>query len=78
MQAGERRSTLQSEEEIRQVQSEVKIRSEAYFQLLASKRLDEAVQQVAMEGMGIDESKWKKDKLSFQAMAGEPLEIGLC
>ena len=76
-QAGERRPTLQNEEESRRVQNEVKLKSEAYFQLIASKRIEEAVTQVAIARMGVNEARWKSDKLSFQAMAGEPLEISI-
>ncbi|MBC7984313.1 MAG: hypothetical protein H7Y02_10720, partial [Candidatus Obscuribacterales bacterium] len=77
VQTGERRPTLQNEEESRRVQSEVKLKSEAYFQLIASKRVDEALTQVAVARMGVNEAKWKSDKLSFQTMAGEPLEISI-
>jgi hypothetical protein len=76
IQTGERRPTLQNEEESRRVQNEVKLKSETYFQLIASKRIDEALTQVAVEGMG-GETRWKKDKLSFQAIAGEPVQISI-
>jgi hypothetical protein len=76
VQTGERRPTLQNEEESRRVQNEVKLKSEAYFQLIASKRIDEAFAQVAAR-MGVNEARWKSDKLSFQAMAGEPLAISI-
>lgn len=77
VQTGERRPTLQNEEDSRRVQNEVKLKSEAYFQLIASKRIDEAFAQVAVARMDLNEAKWKSDKLSFQAIAGEPLEISL-
>lgn len=74
---GERRPVLQHEEEARRVQTEVKLKSEAYFQLIASKRVDEALTHVSIARMGLDKAKWKNDKLSFQEMAGEPLEISI-
>jgi hypothetical protein len=77
MATGERRPTLQNEEESRQVQNEVKLKSEAYFQLIASKRIDEALTQIDVARMGVNEARWKTDKLSFQVMAGEPLEISI-
>lgn len=76
-QTGERRPTLQNEEESRRVQNEVRLKSVAYFQHIAAKRLDEALAQVAVTRMGVNEAKWKSDKLSFQAKAGEPLEISI-
>jgi len=77
MQAGERGPTLQNEAESRRVQEEVKLKSEAYFQLIASKRSDEALTQVAVAGMGVSAARWRSDKRSFQTMAGEPLEISI-
>ena len=77
VQSGVRRPTLQNEEESRRIQNEVKLKSEAYFRLIASKQIDEALTQVAIARMGVDEARWKSDKLSFQAMAGEPLEISI-
>ena len=77
VQTGERRPTLQNEEESRRVQNEVKLKSEAYFRLIASKRIDEALTKVAIARMGVNEAKWKSDKLSFLAMAGEPLEFSI-
>ena len=76
-QTGERRPTLANEAESRRVQNEVKFKSAAYFQLLASRRIDEAFAQLAATRMGVNEARWKSDKLSFQAMAGELLEISI-
>lgn len=77
MQTGERRPTLQNGEESHRIENEVRLKSEVYFQLIASKRIDEELTQVAAAQMGLNESKWKNDKLSFQAMAGELLEISI-
>lgn len=77
VQTGKRRPTLQNEEESRRAQNEVKLKSEAYFQFIASKRIDEAFAHIAAARMGVNEARWKSDKLSFQAMAGEPLEISI-
>jgi hypothetical protein len=77
MQFGERRPTLKNTEEFRQVENEVQLKSIAYFRLVASKQVDEAVKQVATAGMGVGEEEWKNKKLSFQAMAGVPLAISI-
>lgn len=76
-QTGERLPTLKNEEEYRRVQHEVKLKSEKYFKLIASKQTDEAVRQVAMDRMGVSEAGWKDDKESFQAMAGELIEVSI-
>lgn len=76
-QTGERRPTLLNEGESRRVQNDVKLKSEAYFRLIASKQVDQAVKQVAVAGMGMNEASWKSAKLSFQTMVGEPLEISI-
>ena len=77
VQTGEHRPTLLNEEESRRVQNDVKLKSEAYFQFIASKRVDQALTQVAVARMGVNEVSWKNEKMSFQAMAGEPLEISI-
>lgn len=77
VQTSERRPILQNDEESRKVQNEVKIMSEAYFQFIASKQIDKALTQVAIARMGVNEARWKRDKLSFRAMTGEPLEISI-
>jgi hypothetical protein len=67
--------TLRNKEEARQAKEEVRLKSEAYFKHIASRRVDEAIANVALAGMGVNEARWKSDKLSFQAMAGETLQI---
>jgi hypothetical protein len=76
-QTGERRPTLQNDEESQRAQNEVRLKSQEYFQLIASKRVDEALTHLAIAGMGVDEARWKSNKLSFQAMTGAPLEISI-
>ena len=66
---------LKNEEEIGRVRDEVKVKSETYFKLISSKRVDEAVANVATAGMGVSEAKWKGDRLSFQSIAGDPVQI---
>jgi hypothetical protein len=75
--SAERQPTVLNEEESRRAQNEVKLKSEAYFKLIASKRVDEALIHVAITRMGLTEARWKSDKLAFQAMAGEPVQISL-
>jgi hypothetical protein len=75
--SAEHQPTLLNEEESRRAQSEVKLKSEAYFKLIASKRVDEALIHVAIARMGLTEARWKSDKLALQAMAGEPVQISL-
>jgi hypothetical protein len=77
-QSPERLPTLRNEEEAKKVQNEVRLKSEAYFRLIASRRVDEVLTHMtAALRMSINEAKWKSDKLSFQAMAGEPLQISI-
>lgn len=68
---------LEGAEEARKVQDEVKRKSEEYFRLIASRQVDEAITQVAVAGMGGNEADWKSEKLSFQGIAGEPVEISV-
>jgi Protein of unknown function (DUF4019) len=73
----ERRPMLQSAEEARQVQEEIRLKSEAYIRLIAAGRIDEAYAQVSAAGTGVDEATWKSGKRSFQETAGEPLRISI-
>jgi hypothetical protein len=77
VEVSERRPTLQTAEESRRVQEEIRIKSEAYIRLIAAGRLDEAYAQVSAAGTGVDEATWKSGKLSFQEAAGEPLRISI-
>jgi len=74
-QSAVRLPTLRNEEEARQAREEVRQKSEAYFKHIASRRVDEAIANVALARMGVNEARWKSDKLAFQASAGEPLQI---
>jgi hypothetical protein len=73
----QRRPTLATAEESQHVQDDIRARSEAYFQLIADERFDDAFVQVSTGGMGVDEATWKDQKQSFQATAGEPLRISI-
>lgn len=73
---GERRSTLQTTEESREVQEEVERKSEAYFRLIAAGRLDEAYSQVSA-AMGVEEASWKSENKAFRLAAGEPVRISI-
>jgi hypothetical protein len=73
----ERRPTLQSAEESRRIQEEIRARTEAHFRLLAANRLDEAYAQVDARSMGQDEQAWKRARQSFQALAGEPVKLSI-
>jgi hypothetical protein len=74
---GERRPTLHTTEESRQVQEEVGHKSEAYLRLIAAGRLDEAYAQVSAAAMGVDEASWKSEKKAFHLAAGEPVRISI-
>jgi hypothetical protein len=73
--AAERLPTLKSEQEAEAVRKMVKLKSESYFNLIASKRVDEALKHVDVTRMRLDEAKWKSSKLSFQATVGERRQI---
>jgi hypothetical protein len=75
--ASERRPTLQSAAEARQVQEEIGRKSEAYIRLIAAGRLDEAYAQVSAASTGVDEATWKSANRSFRETAGEPLRISI-
>ena len=74
---GERRPTLHTTEESRQVQEEVGRKSEAYFRLIAAGRLDEAYAQISAAAMGVDEASWRSEKKAFHLAAGEPVRISI-
>lgn len=74
---GERRPTLHTTEESRQVQEEVGRKSEAYLRLIAAGRLDEAYAQVSAAAMGLDEASWRSEKTAFHLAAGEPVRISI-
>jgi len=73
----ERRPTLQSAEESRDVQQQIRTRSETYLKLLADGLLDDAYDQVDGEGMGVDAATWKSQKRSFQALAGRAVHLSV-
>ena len=76
VQGAQRPPTLRTEEESRKVQSEVKLKSEAYFKLIASKQVDEAFEHLSTTFRStVNGAKWKGDKLSFHAAAGEPTQV---
>jgi len=77
-QSTEHLPTLRSEEEAKTAQNEVKLKSEVYFKLIASRRVDEALTHMtAALRMSVNETRWKSDKLAFQAMAGEQLQVSI-
>ena len=71
----ERRPTLQTPEQTRVIEAQIRARTEAYFRLLAAGRLDELYPQVDARAMGQDEQAWKRAKQDFQALAGEPVKL---
>jgi len=76
VQSAARLPTLRSDDELRKVQSEVRLKSEAYFKLIASKQVDEAFTHLsATLRSGVTEARWKGDKLSFQVAAGEATQV---
>lgn len=75
--ANPRLPTLKNAEESLSVQNELKLKSRHYFELIASKQLDQAVTYVATTSMGASEAKWQKDKLSFQLRVGERIQIAI-
>ena len=75
--AESRLPTLSTPEESQRVQDDVRLWSEAWFRLIADKRVDDAYEQMSAGSRGGDEAAWKRDMLSFQATAGKPLQISI-
>lgn len=73
----QRRPTLSTPEESQRVKEDIQLRSEEHFRLIAERSIDDAYAQVSADGMNVDETKWKNEKLAFQTTAGEPLEISI-
>jgi len=69
--------TLSTPEESQRVQDDIRLKSEAWFRLIADKRVDEAFEQMSAGSHGGDEAGWKRDTLSFQATAGKPVKIAI-
>jgi hypothetical protein len=72
-----RQPTMPTAEESRGIQQQIRARTEAYFRLLAANRLDEAYAQMDARALGQDEQAWKRSKQSFQALAGEPVQLSI-
>jgi hypothetical protein len=75
--ATSRTATLKNVEESLSIQKELKLKSQNYFELLSSKQAEKAMTYIAITGMGVSEAKWKSDKQSFYANAGEQIQIAI-
>ena len=67
---------LHTPEESRIVQKEIVSKSEAYFQLIATRHFEEAYAQVSSL-LGVDKVTWTSDQQSFSVIAGEPIQISI-